>query len=226
MGILSGLRQGLAVLRTLARPPQPGEVEEFSFGAEVPVGGVEAPLWRIQVQLSSEPHGDGEKLRLRAHIQTNLASALRPALASPQTARAALPGTGMASLGQRASALAQRGAARALRVPLVRTLAEPLLEHDLNTWIEINASTASLDQGSRELLPQGERLAALGIRPRATVRGDRPAVETWAGESPGGFAQVSLLQMDKEHLPPQLAQALGEQPFQLAAAIVNTIERK
>lgn len=226
MGILSGLRQGLAVLRTLARPPQPGEVEEFSFGAEVPVGGADAPLWRIQVQLSSEPHGDGEKLRVRAHIQTNLASALRPALASPQTPRTALPGHGRSSLSQRAGALAQRGAARALRVPLVRTLAEPLLEHDLNTWIEINASTASLDQGSRELLPQGERLAALGIRPRATLRGDRPAVETWAGEAPGGFAQVSLLQMDKEHLPPQLAQALGDQPFQLAAAIVNTIERK
>lgn len=226
MGILSGFRQSLALLRTLSRKPEPGEVEDVSFSAEVPLAGTETPLWRINVQMSSEPHGDGERLRLRAHIQTNFASALRPALAAPKT-QTALPSgaAGPTRLSHRAGALAQRTATRALQLPLVRALAQPLLEHDLNTWLEVNASTASLDQGSRALLPQSEKLAALGIRP-TQKSADAPMMESWAGEAPGGYAQVSLLQMDKQHLPPQLSEALGDQPFQLAATMVNTVERK
>lgn len=225
MGILSGFRQGIALLRTLANRPEPGAVEDLSFVAEIPLAGSHTPLWRLNLQVSSEPHGDGEKLRVRAHLQTNFASALKPALRAPQTAQA-LPSPQRPNLAQRAGALAQRTASRALQLPLVSALAEPLLEHDLNTWVEVNASTASLDRGSRDLLPQGERLAALGIRPKARSDGSTPMVETWAGEAPGGFAQVSLIQMDKQHLPPALVQSLGDKPFQLAAAVVNTVERK
>ena len=224
MGILSGFRQGLALLRTLAQRPQPGQIEDLSFAAEIPLAGSNTPLWRVNVQVSSEPHGDGEKLRVRAHIQTNFASALRPALQASH-ATAALPSPTRPNLAQRAGALVQRTAQRALQLPLVGALAEPLLEHDLNTWVEVNASTASLDKGSRDLLPQSEKLNALGIRPKQG-KGDAPMVETWAGEAPGGYAQVSMIQMDKQHLPPALAQSLGDKPFQLAATVVNTVERK
>lgn len=221
MAIFQRLLAGLNTLQTALRPGQSAEDERFNLAVELPGSADGKPLWRLELQLHSEPHGDGEKLRLRAHIQTNLASGLKPALEAqaPEAVDArALSVTG------RASRRVQNAARRALALPLVQTLAEPLLRHDLNTWVEVNASTASLDQGSRDLLPQGERLAALGIVPLR--RDDKPVVQTWAGEAPGGYAQVSLLQVDKRHLPPALQQRLGEQPFQFAAAVVNTVEAK
>src|SRR3546814_20144255 len=89
-------------------------------------------------------------------------------------------------------------------------MAEPLLQLDLNTWIEIQASTASLDRGSHGLLPQADRLNALGIHPKRA--GDEPLAESWAGEAPDGYAQVSVLQIDKRHLPARLLLMLGERP--------------
>jgi hypothetical protein len=207
-----------------------GQVERFALSAEVPIGAAGAPLWRVDVQVLSEPHADGEKLRVRAHLQTNLGSALRPALEQRDHARTADDrrlGDGerrALTLAQRAGNLMQRGAARALRVPLINALAQPLLQLDFNTWIEIDASTASLDSGSRDLLPQADRLARLGIHPRTA--GDQPVAESWAHEAANGFAQVSVVQMDKKHLPQRLAAMLGETPFHLAAAIVNTVEEK
>ncbi|MEQ1438106.1 hypothetical protein AAG565_01975 [Fontimonas sp. SYSU GA230001] len=201
--------------------------ERMAFSAELPVGQ-DQPLWRVQVQLVNEPQADGERLRLRAHIQTNFASALRPALqaARPGGERPALSTSGNTALSlvQRAGGLVQRAAARALEVPALRALAEPLLQLDLNTWVEIQASTASLADGSHQLLPQADRLAALGIVPRRAA--EQPVAESWAGESPQGFAQVSVLQLDKRHLPEGLVRLLGERPFSLAAAIVNTAQQK
>ncbi|MFA5938215.1 MAG: hypothetical protein WC809_02570 [Sinimarinibacterium sp.] len=217
---------GAATRRALAASGAPLE-ERMAFTAELPVGQAQ-PLWRVQLQLINEPQADGERMRLRAHIQTNFASALRPALqaAQPGSERPALGASGGSALTlvQRAGGLVQRAAARALEVPAVRALAEPLLQLDINTWVEIQASTASLAEGSHQLLPQADRLAAMGIVPRRTA--DQPVAESWAGESPHGFAQVSVLQVDKRHLPERLAQLLGDRPFSLAAAIVNTAQQK
>jgi len=228
------------------RPHKPTDVadsgsEPLRFAAEIPVGEAQ-PLWKVQLHVDSQPQADGERVRIRAHLQTNLASALRPALAASRNAatsagpkHAALSdfsdsesgtksGTGL-RLAERSGQLAQRLARRALQVPLLRRLAEPLLQLDFNTWIEVQASTASLDAGSRELLPQAERLAALGIHPRA-AGADAPHAETWAGEAPDGVAQVSVLQMDRRHLPARLLKLLGDRPFGLAATIVNTVQKK
>lgn len=227
MGILKRLRNRISTLTEAAALPD-GASEYFALDAAVPLGGAPEPLWRIRLQMVSEPQADGEKLRLRAHLQTNFASALRPALtARADSARPALPqqGSGRAlRLGERAGQLVQRTAHRALQRPVLRALVEPLLQMDLNTWVEIQASTASLDAGSRDLLPQSERLAALGIQPKPA--GAQPVAESWAGEAPDGFAQVSVLQMDRRHLPPRLLQLLGDRPFSLAAAVVNTAQRK
>lgn len=217
---------GAKTRRALAASETPIE-ERLAFTAELPVGQSQ-PLWRVQLQLVNEPQADGERMRLRAHIQTNFASALRPALqaARPGGERPALSTAGdtALTLAQRAGGLMQRAAARALEVPAVRALAEPLLQLDINTWVEIQASTASLAEGSHQLLPQADKLAAMGIVPRRTT--DQPVAESWAGESPQGFAQVSVLQVDKRHLPERLAQMLGDRPFSLAAAIVNTAQQK
>jgi hypothetical protein len=215
MSIFRRLRAPLKSLTAAFRAPE-GDDGRVNLAVELPGRG-ERPLWRVELQIHNEPHGDGEKLHLRAHVQTNFASALRPALDAAPTA------TGRAlSLSRRAAATAEGAARRALRLPLLRALAGPLLQHDLNTWIEVQTSSASLDSG-HSLLPQGEKLAALGIAPRAS---GGPLMESWAGESPEGFAQLSLLQIDKRDLPHDLQRALGEKPFQLAAAVVNTIERK
>lgn len=189
-----------------------------NFSLELP-GPADKPLWRVEVQMHAEPQGEGEKLRLRAHVQTNFASALKPALTAAAPERPALTG------GERAGRAVQRVAQRALANPAVRLLAEPLLQHDLNTWVEVHASTAALEDGARGLLPQSARLAELGMKPRRE-RGEGPVAETWMGEAGQGFAQVTLLEMEKKHLPPQLQSALGAAPFQFAAAVVNTLEKK
>ncbi|WP_028081666.1 hypothetical protein [Solimonas soli] len=216
-----------------AAPAVETPTENFAFAAEIPIrtgpAGEKEPLWKLQVQMVSEPQADGERLRLRAHLQTNLASALRPALEAARVGQiSALPRPDSEPralrLAERAGHAAQTVAQRALRIPLVRRLAEPLLQIDFNTWIEIQTSTASLDAGSHSLLPQAERLKTLGIHPKRA--GDQPLTESWAGEAPDGFAQVSVLQIDKRHLPPRLLRLLGDQPFGLAATIVNTAQQK
>ncbi|SEQ91181.1 hypothetical protein SAMN04488038_112105 [Solimonas aquatica] len=223
----------MGILKSARRKPQPpqNDSETLSFAAEIPVGENQ-PLWKIELQMHSEPQADGERVRLRAHLQTNLGSALRPALQAgkAQTPRhealpheEAKPARGL-RLAQRTGAAVQELSRRALEVPLLRRLAEPLLQLDFNTWIEIQASTASLDAGASSLLPQSERLAALGIRPRAA--GEQPLTETWAGETPDGVAQLSVLQLDRRHLPAQLLKLLGDRPFGLAATVVNTVQKK
>jgi hypothetical protein len=216
----------MALRRRKSAPQPPAERENFAFAAEIPLGERE-PLWKLQVQVHSTPQADGEHTRLRAHLQTNLASALRPALARTPSERPALShaeAPRALRVAERAGHAVQNVARRALEMPLIRRLAEPLLQLDFDTWIEIQASTASLDAGSHGLLPQAERLEALGIRPKRA--GDEPLAESWAGEAPDGFAQVSVLQIDKRHLPARLLRLLGERPFGLAATIVNTAQQK
>lgn len=224
MSILKRLRKRLAGANSIRRPALGGE--RLSFSAAIPAGPDGAPLWQIDVQTLTEPQGDGEKLRLRAHIQANFASVLRAGLNAPgQSERPALSsGRQQLTRAERVGQLAQRAANRVLAVPLIRALAQPLLDHDFHTWIELQASTASLDQGAKDLMPAREQLARMGIQP--LMHKDAPLAQSWAGESPRGFAQVSLLQMDKRQLPPRLARAIGDKPFSLAAAIVNVAEQK
>ncbi len=228
--IRKGLRRRIEQWAGDHAAPVADAEDQLSFAAELPVGQNQ-PLWRIQLQMITEPQADGERMRLRAHIQTNFASALRPALdnATPPERPALAANTGTAlTLGQRGAAAVgsalQKAAQRALEVPAIRALSEPLLQLDLNTFVEIQASTASLAEGSHQLLPQADKLRALGIVPRRSS--DAPVAETWSGQAADGFAQVSVLQIDKRHLPQRLAELLGERPFSLAAAIVNTAQQK
>ena len=90
----------------------------------------------------------------------------------------------------------------------------------LDSWVEVTSSSAALDEGSRALVP--ERLGALGIEPTS----GRP-LQTWAGATGGahpGFAMLTLMQLDKERLPPPVQRALGEKPFHLTATLANVVE--
>ncbi|MGH8541310.1 MAG: hypothetical protein ACRETW_12505 [Stenotrophobium sp.] len=221
MNIFSRFRKSIRSANT-ALPPRSGEPEQMSFAAEIPGATADAPLWRVNLQVVSEPHGDGEKLRLRAHFQTNFASALRPALTGThKTPAINSTGGSPLTMAQRTSDLAQR----AFSNPVLQRLAAPLLKHDFNTWIDVQASTASLDEGVGALLPQNEKLTAMGIVPSRRKSGG-PIGESWSGQSPNGFAQVSIVQIDKSHLPQRVAALLQGRPFQMAAAIVNTVEEK
>lgn len=201
--------------------------ERFGFSAAIPAGGF-GSLCKLDLQLLREPQQDGERLHLRAHFQTNFASVLRPALLHAAGADAGVPvseqsGSRAIEPAGRAARIANAGLQRVLATRLVQRMAAPLLTHDFNTWMEVQASTEPLDDGAHSLVPQQEKLAAMGIQPS---RGAGPQAENWATRTPTGYAQLSLLQVDKAHLPPELAKRFGKQPFQLAAAIVNTAERK
>ena len=202
MGILSRLKSLRQAGESLIAERLQGEA--LSLSAEIP--GRSGPLWQMRLEMKSEPEAGGERLRLRAHFRLSLRKAL-PAPASADTT-AGLP----ARVGQWIE--------RRLDSPLMQTLAAPLLDRDLSTWIEVQTSTAALDAGAKALLPA--QLALLGVEPK----GDQP-VQAWAGELRGakpGYAQMTLLQLDRRHLPHDLLDAMGGESFQLSAAVVNVIE--
>lgn len=228
MSLFDRLRNSLD---SLAAGALAGAAEDrLSFKAEIPAG-VFGSILKLDVSMESEAHGDGERVRLRAHVQTNFASVLRPMLEAPPPPRKPRRRGGSKTSTSRALApaaslvghLAGRGMRRAWSNPLVQRLAEPLMKRDINSWIEITASTASLDGGAHDLIPRSEKLESMGIRP---ARREGPHLESWSGSTAQGCAQVSTLQIDKKSLPRNLQKRLGEQPFNLAAMIVNTIEEK
>lgn len=198
MGILSRVRQRGETL--FARRLRGAAL---AFSAEIP--GSTGPLWQLCLEAQSEPLAQGEQLRLRAHFRLSLRGhRASPALQENRT----LP------------ARVGRWIEQRLESPLARALAAPLLDRDFSGWIELRASSAALDDGSRALLP--ERLGALGIEPQPGK-----ALQSWAGGANGarpGFAVLTLLQIDKERLPPRLQQAFGPEPFQLTATVASVIE--
>lgn len=232
----------LRVIQRIASSPAPSAhgsaaAEQRHYTVQLPLGG--QPLCRVELQTITEPVTGGERTRIRAHVQTRIGSVLLPALRQtlaaqprqpPAAKRAALPADAASSaptktLPARASRLAQQAlrssVSRALRLPVIRRIADPLLRLDLDTWVELNASDAPLDAGSRELLPQAQRLAELGIRPQPP--GDQPQAQTWVMEAPDGFAQVSILQIDGHQLSAALRSDTA--PMSLALAIVNSVKR-
>jgi len=213
--------------------PTSEEPQRLRFAAEIP-GGTLGPLWKLHVEALSEPApGGGERLRLRAHVQTNRASVAKPALAAlGQRTRARLPApaaqatTALAPLAQQASRwLGDWAQQRAQQVaPRLARWAAPLLRHDLNTWFELHASTAPLVEGAKALLPNATKLSQLGITP--DLGPNAPAVQAWQGRIGDEAAQVSLLRMDDRQLPENLRAKLGGVPFQIAAAVVTVVGRK
>lgn len=230
MSLLNRLRTRLDELAAASLPALSGGQDHLDFQAEIPAG-VFGSILKLNVSVDSTPQGDGERVRLRAHVQTNFASVLKPMLQAPAPppkprrrktrgeSRALALAPAAALIGQ----VASRGARRAFANPLVKKLAEPLMKRDFNHWIEINASTASLDRGAHDLIPKSDKLEAMGIRP---ARHAGPHLESWSGLTAQGNAQVATLQLDKNSLPKNLQKRLGDQPFNLAAMIVSTVEEK
>lgn len=191
--------------------------------AEWPGPGDE-PLLRVEWRQEHRPEADGERVHLRLRLQTRFSS-LQAVLDAPEPASVPRSSPGdQAMVPSRSGTLARSWAQRALRTSLGRRVVAPLLRYDLNTLIDVQASTASLAAGSRALMPAPERLATLGIQPDLSPQA--PPLQTWAAERPQGLLQVSLLRIDREQLSARLQQALGSAPFALTAAIIQTLDRK
>lgn len=219
MHILSRLRR-----RSSPRQPQAQQTQvcaapaaTYRFAAEIP-GFQGRPACRVDLQMLVEPHHDGQRLRLRTHLQANLASALRPALEAAFGARAAEQQSQATRQG-----LTRRAAYRLLGSGgQLRRFAEPLLRHDLNSWVDVHASSASLDTGAAALLPAPEQLAKLGIRPTPA---SAPAfAENWEGQSGNSYLQVSILQINRNAV--LFSPWPRRMPLQVAAAIVSTLDEK
>ena len=228
-----------SVRRTAEAAPE--DSQRLRFSAVIPGAG-DTSLFRITVEAHSEPDaGGGERLRLRAHVQANFASGLKPALAfvaQRATARAlaALPNPNTREDRHSASAITLALAPFARRAggwlerrlqaqaPRLLAAAAPLLTHDLQSWFELHASTAPLAQGARALLPEIAKLGVLGIKP--SVDANAPPLEQWMGRIDNEVAQVTMLRLDERQLPDGVRELLGGRPFQLAAAVVNVVTRK
>lgn len=207
--------------------------------AELPAASG-APLLRIQLQLETRERGGGEESHLRLHLQSSLGNAALAADTSPAPPRppqpAALPRRVDTSrltsrFGAFAARLPARGAAallqRGLGNSLVRRAVTPLLQHDLNTWVDVRASTAPLMRGVAALMPSyTDKLRQIGVQ---LPSGDGPLAHSWAGATDGpnpGFAQFSILRFDQRHLPTAAAALLGGKAFQLVATIAQVIEER
>lgn len=195
--------------------------------AEIP-GPDGTSLIKFELYSEVSPEADGEHLHLRARLQTNFASALRPMLSRPMASHKALrhEGTGRAlRVADRVSAGVQNVAQRALQIPLVRNVAASVMAHDVNTYIDLEATTASLIDGSKALAHRAAKpaLQRLGIVPDESP--NAPPLQSWAGELDDGFAQVSLLRLDERHFSDALKQVLGGRALKIAATMVNTVER-
>lgn len=197
-------------MRQKAKPaPATEGPRELQLQGSLPGLG-DLPFVHVDIKLATEDSGQGETLRLQAHIETRF-EALADALPAPLKAKA-LPGA------RKAGALIRKG----LSAPLVQRAVTPFRDLKLNSWIDLQASTAPRDQGPRELLPQNQ-LARLGVSPQK----DGPPVQTWLSETGGptpGLAQITTVLLDKAQLPARLKAALGSRPFQLAATLVNVVE--
>ena len=224
MGLLGRVRKRFSALGANALA---AAGEQLQLHAELPAGR-HGSVFKFDLSLRSEEHGDGERVHLRAHLQSNFASVLRPMIEAgargqtPAIEADAGPGRALAPrrvIGQ----LAARGAQRMLANPAFRRLADPLLHRDTQSYVEVVSSSASLDGGAFELMPRNEKLSALGIRP---TRHAGPHIETWSGVLADGNAQVATLQLDKDSLPESLRRQLGDAPFNLAAMIVSTVQEK
>ena len=226
-------------------PAVADDPQRLRFTAALPGIGGES-LLRVTVEAHGEPAtGGGERFRLRAHVQANFASGLKPALASvaerfgqrlATRAYAALPNPDAREGERAAGALTQALAPLARRAggwlerrvqsqaPRLAAVLTPLLTHDLQTWFEVDASTGPLADGARALLPEAARLDALGIVPQTGP--NAPPLQTWAGRIGSEVAQVSMLRLDDRQLPDALRERLGGQPLQIAAAMVHLVARK
>ena len=189
--------------------PLPGtkDGETLRLSARLPALFGDDPLLQIDIDLRTEKDGDGERMSVHARVDGQLRLPPDRALPAPQQAASR-------SL---APVRAARAAGRqALKIPVVRRAAERLAG-SVHSEVMVAASTSTLAQGVASLIPS--KMKALGFGQVVAERYEQPLVETMGAAD--GSSQAGLVQIDKRHLPPQLAEQIGDKPFALTAAWVT-----
>lgn len=184
------------VLASRGRGTAPdGGSRDLTLQASIPNPFGGEPFAQLRVHVSTERQAHGETLRLRAHLKTQLEmpADARLALAGPDHSRS--PQRALAPRAQRA---AQGLVRRGLQTGLAKRLT-PYLERRFESWVDIQAATAPLDQGAQALVPDSMQVLGLGRAPVLRL-GDEGQVESWVGRCTGerpGMAQVTLLQFSE-----------------------------
>lgn len=180
-----------------------------------------APVLRLSVDFARQRQGDGERVRLHAHLHACLGGL------SAEAARrnSGQPDRGGAVAGRAVRRFGAGSLRRALAGRLGQRLSSLLLSHDVESWMEIETSSASLERGAAALLPVGDALRKIGSKLVPVV--ESPTLQVWAAppQADGRAAQFALLRVDRAQLPVRLARLLGPGAFQLAAALGTVVER-
>ncbi|GAB3671956.1 hypothetical protein [Salinisphaera aquimarina] len=182
-----------------------------------PYGG--APWLTATVALTTTPHGQGETLRLRAHIDGCMS------LPGSQTVHERLD---QGSRDRRSLVRHGRDAAAGLvrrvvdRLPAERLA--PLTSQRWRSWLDVQLSTSPLDGGADALMPERLRGIYGGGLPQAGT--GEPRIGVWSGPAggpAGGVAQLVMLQLDERDFGSQ-ARAAGRSGFNLNASIAQIFE--
>lgn len=171
------------------------------------------------VALSTVPHGQGETLRLRAHID----GCLRLPGAVNLHQRLGQNEPGPRSLTNRSRGVAASLVRRAVeRVPAERL--ESLSSRRWRSWLDVQLSTSPLDGGAEALMPERLRGVYGNSLPRA--RAGEPRIGVWSGPAggvAGGVAELVLLQLDERDFGVRVRN--GTRPgFNLNASIAQLVE--
>ncbi|MCH9829592.1 MAG: hypothetical protein K0U79_17840 [Gammaproteobacteria bacterium] len=190
-------------------PPRANRGESSRLTGTVP-GPDGRSFMRVCLEMEQTPGADGEETRMRMHVSADFSALTAlPAPSAPPPGR-----TGSGALAPARRWVAHRLAS----APIQRALA-PLAGKTFNTWIHLRTSTAPLDGGSRALVPGG--IERLGLQ----LPDDGVPLHAWSQDSGNSHAQMTVINLDAQQLPPLLRRLLGSR-FQLGGTIVNVVEPK
>lgn len=219
---MASLRQRWRARKHAAKshlPSKGRETEHTHLRATVPGLFGSTPLLRIEVDVETRQDSDGETVRVTAQLDGHIHRPAGHALAAPDATAAT--GRGLRLAAQRS---AHAAVERVARVPAVRRALHRAAGH-VRSQLIVEASTRPLARGAQALIPAG--LAHVGFGRTDATTSEYPVVEAWegtAGEHGRGTSHVGVLQLAKRHLPPSLAEVLGDKPFHLTAVIAQQIE--
>lgn len=202
-----------------------GGPRDLSLQASIPNPFGGEPLAQLRVRLTTERLAHGESFRLRAHLKTQLEV--------PDEPQRALSGPGVAaeagmSLAPRAQRAAQSLVRKGLQTGLARRVT-PFLERRFESWVDIQAATAPLDQGAQALVPNSMQDLGLGRAPVLRL-GDAGQVESWVGRCTGdhtGVAQVTMMQFSEAPSGQSRRRSRserGRKPLHVAASVASFYE--
>lgn len=182
-----------------------------------PYGG--KPWVTATVALSAVPHGQGETLRLRAHVD----GCMRLPGTAGVNERLGHHGAGRRSLVHQG----RDAAANLVRQAVARMPAERLARlssQRWRSWLDVQLSTSPLDGGADALMPERLRSVYGSGLPRAGT--GEPRIGVWsgpAGGAAGGVAQLVLLQLDERDFGVR-ARERNRPGLSLNASIAQVVE--